>query len=198
VLAKLLPFARRAHRRVLLGSSLRGLIQGPSHEAYVSAEPDPAAPGPWVSGADEDARWAAGFEASPGEGSKAARAGDAVEARVIAPTGPFTRTERIRRSSDFQSVSQKGLRRAARCFVVLAAPCSLGEGRARLGLTVSRKVGNAVVRNRVKRRIREWFRCGGRSLAAGFDLVVIARRDAASLETGQTAAELDRLVGAAR
>lgn len=51
----------------------------------------------------------------------------------------------------------------------------------RLGLTVSRKVGNAVVRNRVKRRAREWFRQGRDELAAGVEVVVIARRAASQL-----------------
>jgi ribonuclease P protein component len=48
--------------------------------------------------------------------------------------------------------------------------------RARLGITVSRKVGNAVVRNRFKRRTREWFRSQRSLLNPEIDLVVIARR----------------------
>ena len=66
------------------------------------------------------------------------------------------------------------------------------SGRARLGVTVSRKVGNAVVRNRVKRRIREWFRRDGSALAQGRDVVVIARASAASLEGSAVFAELSR------
>jgi ribonuclease P protein component len=46
---------------------------------------------------------------------------------------------------------------------------------------VSRKVGGAVVRNRVKRRVREWFRQARRDLAPDLDLVVVARRAAAGL-----------------
>ena len=51
----------------------------------------------------------------------------------------------------------------------------------RLGLIVSRKVGNAVVRNRVKRSIREWFRTQGSGLTEHADIVVIARRGADGL-----------------
>lgn len=51
----------------------------------------------------------------------------------------------------------------------------------RLGVTVSRRVGNAVVRNRVKRRIREWFRRARADLQPGAQVVVIARREAAVL-----------------
>ena len=57
----------------------------------------------------------------------------------------------------------------------------------RLGITVSRKVGNAVVRNRFKRRIRAWFRANREELAAPVDLVVIARLPAGKLSF----AELD-------
>jgi ribonuclease P protein component len=74
---------------------------------------------------------------------------------------------------------------------MLARPSK--QGRARLGVTASRKVGNAVVRNRVKRRIREWFRLGGQELVAGIDLVVIARASAARLAGADTFVELTRI-----
>jgi ribonuclease P protein component len=65
--------------------------------------------------------------------------------------------------------------------------------RSRLGVTVSRRVGNAVVRNRVKRRIREWFRRDGGALVAGRDVVVIARAAAAEISGTDAFAELSRL-----
>jgi ribonuclease P protein component len=68
------------------------------------------------------------------------------------------------------------------------------EGPSRLGLTVSRKVGNAVVRNRVKRRVREWFRRTRSSFAGSWDIIVIARRDAAELEFDCSCRQLSRLV----
>ena len=71
-------------------------------------------------------------------------------------------------------------------------------GRARLGVTVSRKVGNAVVRNRVKRRIREWFRHDGQALVAGRDVVVIARSAAAGLAGAASFAELSRIAKGVR
>ena len=78
-------------------------------------------------------------------------------------------------------------------FVLFARP-SGGDGQARLGITASRKVGNAVVRNRVKRRIREWFRRGGQAQLAGLDVVVIARASAATLGGSATFEELNRAV----
>lgn len=76
-------------------------------------------------------------------------------------------------------------------LVVVAA----GDGR--LGITVSKKVGNAVTRNRVKRFVREFVRQavrpGGRWLPADRDLVVIARPSAAGLGFAEVAGELERL-----
>ena len=55
----------------------------------------------------------------------------------------------------------------------------------RLGLTVSTKLGCAVVRNRVRRRLREIYRLNEGSLSAGFDVVVVARVRAASSDYHQ-------------
>ena len=60
----------------------------------------------------------------------------------------------------------------------------------RLGITASRKVGNAVARNRVKRAVREWFRTERRSLSADRDYVVILRAKACELSAGDLAREL--------
>ncbi len=78
---------------------------------------------------------------------------------------------------------------------MVVSPSSRPDGSPdpRLGLTVSRKVGGAVVRNRVKRRVREWFRHSRKALPAGVDLVVIARRGAGELSTEQTQGSLAEL-----
>lgn len=67
-----------------------------------------------------------------------------------------------------------------------------GGSRRRLGLTVSRRVGNAVQRNRVKRAVREWFRLWRWELEESIDLVVIARPGAARLSGRQVAEALCR------
>jgi ribonuclease P protein component len=66
-------------------------------------------------------------------------------------------------------------------FVFLVAPRQ-EPGPARLGLVVSRKVGNAVARNRVKRVCRECFRHGHAAVPEGIDLVIVARAGAAELD----------------
>jgi ribonuclease P protein component len=60
----------------------------------------------------------------------------------------------------------------------------------RLGLTVSRKVGNAVQRNRVKRMVREYYRTNALLRDRQLDISVIAKRGAAELSTAQVANEL--------
>jgi ribonuclease P protein component len=103
------------------------------------------------------------------------------------PTGQFRREDRLLRSSDFGRVGREGRRVVAPAFVLLIAPCPRDHGLAgqRLGITVSRKVGSAVVRNRVKRQVREWFRSARPRLRPGIDLVVIGRSAAAALSAGE-------------
>lgn len=67
----------------------------------------------------------------------------------------------------------------------------------RLGLTVSKKVGGAVERNTIKRRLREVFRRRKTELP-GIDLVIIAKRGAADLGSDETGLELSRLIGRIR
>jgi len=83
-------------------------------------------------------------------------------------------------------------------FVALVATGGSEAGdrssRQRLGVTVSKKVGNSVRRNLVKRRIREWFRAERGLLTGAFDVVIIARPAAGKLARGETAAALGELL----
>jgi ribonuclease P protein component len=87
------------------------------------------------------------------------------------------RRARITRSGDFDLVYRRGRSAANRHLVVYAFPREdqpPGEP-ARLGLSVSRKVGGAVERNRVKRVLREQFASRSEVVRAGIDVVVVAR-----------------------
>lgn len=89
--------------------------------------------------------------------------------------GPRRRA-RITRSGDFDAVYRRGRSAANRHLVVYAfARPEAGDGSVRLGLSVSRKVGGAVERNRVKRVLREQFAAVAPALRPGTDVVVIAR-----------------------
>jgi ribonuclease P protein component len=85
----------------------------------------------------------------------------------------FPAAVRIRRRPDFLLVYEHGMRIRARLMTVIARRNALG--RTRLGIAATRKLGNAVVRNRAKRLVRELFRHA--DVPAGLDIVVIPRPD---------------------
>jgi ribonuclease P protein component len=89
---------------------------------------------------------------------------------------------RLSRSADFDRVMRQGRSKGNRFLVLYAFPRSdPAEGGARLGVSVSRKVGGAVERNRVKRLLREAFAAESAHLAADHDFVVVARPEARAL-----------------
>jgi ribonuclease P protein component len=88
--------------------------------------------------------------------------------------------KRLSRSAEFDRVYRQGRSTANRHLVLYSFPNPTVE-RPRLGLSVSRKVGGAVERNKVKRLLREAFADLERDLAAGHDLVVVARPEALGL-----------------
>ena len=84
---------------------------------------------------------------------------------------------RLSRSSDFQRIYRQGSSTASRFLVLYSfkrAAETVDEG-PRLGLSVSKKLGGAVVRNRVKRLLREAVAASQKHLAEEYDLVLIAR-----------------------
>jgi ribonuclease P protein component len=92
------------------------------------------------------------------------------------PSERFTKARRVRRREEFQRVFDLSLRAKGRYVTVLVAPNDAGV--ARLGIVASRKLGDAVRRNRAKRLIREVFRRGEfLPPGKGLDVVVIPRRE---------------------
>ena len=123
----------------------------------------------------------------------------------VETTGPFLRSERLLDSKDFRRVLRRGRRRAHKDVVIVTTRNSDNPkeykglernlpGSSRLGLTVSRKVGNAVVRNRFKRRTRAWFRARRSEFPESIDLVVIAKKSAGKLSYSELDRRLSQLL----
>jgi len=104
----------------------------------------------------------------------------------------FPKRERLLRRADFVNANRSGKRCHMRHFIALARKNELGI--TRLGVTASKKVGNAVKRNRAKRLIREFYRLNKAHLPQGYDIVVIAKKGAGYLSFRKAEKELEKIV----
>ena len=105
---------------------------------------------------------------------------------------PFPKSVRVLKQADFDRVYRGDVFAADEVLVIKGAANDLD--RIRLGLSISRKVGNAVVRNRWKRVIREAFRLQRPQLPTGLDVVVRPRKGA-SCEYDAVFRSLRQLIG---
>ena len=87
-------------------------------------------------------------------------------------------SESLKKNQDFQSVYRKGRSYANKLLVMYVLENNMERNR--LGISVSKKVGNSVVRHHVTRLVRESYRLQENILNSGLDIVVIARANAAS------------------
>ena len=101
----------------------------------------------------------------------------------------FKRKERIRKSSEFRLIYQKGNIKGSLHFKIAILANDLQWSR--LGLTISKKIGNAVKRNYIKRRLREYFRLHKECLSGSFDIIVTAKSGAAKLKSADIYRELN-------
>lgn len=87
----------------------------------------------------------------------------------------------LKASADYKRIAKQGRRWNAPAFIMQSVRME-GDAPFRLGLTASRKVGNAVTRNRARRRLREMVRTLGAALPAGVEVVLIAKTAAADYD----------------
>ena len=80
----------------------------------------------------------------------------------------------IKKNYEFRRVYNKGKSAATSRVVVYCRPYRTAD-RNRLGITVGTKIGKAVIRNRIRRRIKEIYRLNEEKLKSGYDIVIVAR-----------------------
>ena len=103
------------------------------------------------------------------------------------------RTTTLKENYEFRRVYKRGRSGVSPLLVVYARPNR--GGRNRLGVTVGVKLGKAVVRNRVRRRLREIFRLAQPELAQGWDVVLVARSRAVTASYCELERAFRRLCG---
>jgi ribonuclease P protein component len=91
----------------------------------------------------------------------------------------FTKVDRIKTAKEYRTLSKYGKRWHSRLFVIVFQNSQ--QSRSRLGITVSKKVGKAVTRNRIKRIIREYFRLNISLLPIKLDINIIARQSSGTV-----------------
>ncbi|HEV2182443.1 MAG TPA: ribonuclease P protein component [Candidatus Acidoferrales bacterium] len=114
---------------------------------------------------------------------QAADAGAKVRAKKNLP-----REWRLVRRSDFEAVYREGRRRSSATFLVFLR--ANGLERDRFGMSVKKALGNAVVRNRMRRRIREILRLHREEILPGWDVVIHPSRSVETLEFSKLETEL--------
>jgi len=93
----------------------------------------------------------------------------------------FTKADRILKRREFIALAECGQRIQNGHFIVVFSPNQLG--RSRIGITVTKKVGPAFKRNKIKRLVREYFRLNRHHLAGHWDINIIAKRQAAEFSS---------------
>ncbi|BBO84005.1 ribonuclease P protein component [Desulfosarcina ovata subsp. sediminis] len=102
----------------------------------------------------------------------------------------FKKHERLKKSKEYNALSKHGKRYHEADFIIIYKKNN--ELNNRLGITVSKKVGNAVKRNRIKRIIREYFRNNKILLPLKLDINIIAKKTARSIDSIEIGKQISR------
>lgn len=177
-----------------------GLELAATDEKNLSTPQSPTQTHAWLSRPDGNARRTQRAQTPSRQGPQTAGDRDTTETTWLTrvarpqPRFAFRAADRLHRRAEFLRVQREGVRFQSTHFVIYARRFPEIQT-IRLGTAVSRRLGNAVVRNRIKRRIRECFRLILRSrLPAGTAVVVIGRAGAGELKMQSVIGELDHAV----
>jgi ribonuclease P protein component len=107
------------------------------------------------------------------------------------PRERFPQSVRLRKRAEYLRVQERGIKVQTKGFIGLVLPRPGNV--TRIGITTSRRLGKAVVRNHARRLIREAFRTGKLNLPSGLELVVIPRAASTRMSSEQVFAELEQL-----
>jgi ribonuclease P protein component len=156
-----------------------------NEQKNLSAEQDQAQKDLRLPCPHEHQEWPQRVEPAPGQGSS----------KIVGLS--FPKRNRLLSRPEFLACYDGGRRLNSRHFIAYVLPH--GQGSWRLGLAVTRKVGSAVSRNRIKRVLREFFRLHQHELSELMDIVVVPKRhvDASSLDLHQVEAELTPMLARA-
>jgi len=106
-------------------------------------------------------------------------------------TCSFGKDERIRKRKDYLKTYRNGTRIDSKNFIIILSRNQ--SGTKRLGITVTKKIGNSVKRNRIKRLLREFFRLNKNKLPDLQDIVIIVKKEIPSLKYQDVCVELEDL-----
>ncbi len=104
----------------------------------------------------------------------------------------FTKADRLLKRREFIALANSGRRIQNEYFIAVFSPGC--HGRSRLGITVTKKVGGAVKRNRIKRLVREFFRLNRQSLSGEWDINIIAKYQIADITSEQAYQSLQNII----
>ncbi len=107
----------------------------------------------------------------------------------------FPREARLVRRGEFDAVYRAGRRRSSAHFTVFLRANELPQSR--FGVSIKKALGGAVVRNRIRRRVREIVRCHRREISAGWDIVIHPKSAVAQAPFAELTADLLRLLASA-
>jgi ribonuclease P protein component len=112
--------------------------------------------------------------------------------RPADPSQKFPRDVRLVRRSEFDAVYRSGKRRSSSYFTVFVRANELPVSR--FGFSIKKALGGAVVRNRIRRRLRELVRCHRQEISSGWDIVVHPKGSATKTELSTLTQDLLRLL----